>query len=129
MTILKQLAMYNDIPPEMIQIEYMENFILSVRYLLHLDNKEKYTYAPFQIQSSNYPIIERIIETEIYPNEITAKYIIHLIYNMNYSLTKILEIIGLKNFNKYARTISLIKQEYIDNKLAYEFDNKKELPF
>lgn len=125
MTLINHIAKYNNLQIEMIQADYMENFILSIRYLLHLDNPKKHQYAPFEIISNSKHLIENIITTEIYPSDITAKQLIYYIYELNYSATKILEIIGLPNFKKYAYVIKTILDEYYENKNKYLYYEKE----
>lgn len=120
MTLINHIAKYNEFQLEMIQAEYMENFVLSIRYLIHLDNPEKYQYAPFQIITNTPHLVQNIVNEEIYPSEITAKQLIYYVHELNYSATKILEIIGLKNFKSYAYVIKTLIDEYYQNPNKYK---------
>lgn len=120
MTLINHIAKYNNLQIEMIQADYTENFILSIRYLLHLDNPEKHQYAPFQIITNTPHLVQNIVNEEIYPSEITAKQLIYYVHELNYSATKILEIIGLKNFKSYAYVIKTLIDEYYQNPNKYK---------
>lgn len=102
------------------------NEIASIRYLLHLDYDEKHQYAPFEILTKRHDILKNALDGKEITQELTAQLLIEIIKE-NKNKLKIMEKIGLNNYQKYRGTILDIINQLQDDQFLLSMEQKIKL--
>lgn len=102
------------------------NEIASIRYLLHLDYDEKHQYAPFEILTKRHDILKNALDGKEITQELTAQLLIEIIKE-NKNKLKIMEKIGLNNYQKYRGTILDIINQLQDDHFLLSMEQKIKL--
>lgn len=106
-TIIKALSKLMNIPEKMITVKRCNDIIIETQYLIHMNNPEKYQYAPFEITTKNKEKVSEILANKIENEDITALELVEMIAK-NGNRIKLLKEIGLKTYNKYFRVIEML---------------------
>ena len=91
-----------------ISIQLCVNLISSIRYLIHLDNEKKFQYSRDLISTNNNRMLSNYLDGTTELENLNASELIYICKELEYSRMKILNYIGLNNFNKYYKVIDLI---------------------
>lgn len=90
-----------------IQIDECFDYIASIQYLLHLNNKDKYQYDINAITTNvDFELLESYLSSNV-NIELTADLLIKFVES-GYSKTEILKKIGLTKFNLYYKVIDYL---------------------
>lgn len=106
-TLLNELSNLLDIPLNTIQLDKVINFGLSVQYLIHLNDSNKYQYPPFLVYSNNKDYTDDLLTNGDNPTLTTSK-LMEYIDNDKLNRKQLLYKIGLGNFTKYYRVIDML---------------------
>lgn len=102
------------------------NEIASIRYLLHLDYDNKNQYAPYEILTKRHDILKTALDGKEIAQELTAQLLIEIIKE-NKNKLKIMEKIGLNNYQKYRGTILDIINQLQDDQFLLSMEQKIKL--
>ena len=102
------LNLFDDDTRLCISIQICVNLISSIRYLIHLDNQTKFQYSKDLISTNNKRMLSNYLEGTTELENLCASELIRICKDFEYSRMKILDFIGLNNFNKYYKVIELI---------------------
>lgn len=91
-----------------ISIQLCVNLISSIRYLIHFDNETKFQYSRDLILTNNKRMLSNYLEGNTELENLSASELISICKDLEYSRMKILDYIGLNNFNKYYKVIDMI---------------------
>ena len=91
-----------------ISIQLCVNLISSIRYLIHLDNETKFQYSRDLISTNNNRMLSNYLEGNTELENLSSIELINICKELEFSRMKILNYIGLNNFNKYYKVIELI---------------------
>ena len=91
-----------------ISIQLCVNLVSSIRYLIHLDNEKKFQYSRDLISTNNKRMLSNYLEGNTELENLCSIELISICKDLEYRRMKILEYIGLNNFNKYYKVIDLI---------------------
>lgn len=121
-TLLKRLAYLLKINENRIGLRTRkrDDRIANIQYLIHLNDPEKYQYAPFEILTNNRKLIDGILTNEV--TELTAKTLLEIIDRHRSNKREIMLEIGLQAYNKYFRVI----QDIIEQQWHYNTDENIE---
>lgn len=104
---INQLSKLLNIEKNRIQIEYTDSELLSIQYLVHKNNKNKYQYSIKQINTNNIEYIENMINGN--DNIIlTTKQLIKIVENNFTNKLNIIKEIGIGNYTKYIHAINAL---------------------
>lgn len=76
-----------------------------IRYIMHLDNKDKHQYAPFEVLTNRKDILNLAIKGEIEREDLTAENLISTVERFGGNKLKIMGEIGLKNYQRFRGAI------------------------
>lgn len=102
------------------------NEIASIRYLLHLDYENKQIYAPYEILTKRHDILKTALDGKEIADELTAQLLIEIVKE-NKNKLKIIEKIGLNNYQKYRGTILDIINQLQDDQFLLSMEQKIKL--
>ena len=102
------LNLFDDDTRLCISIQLCVNLISSIRYLIHLDNETKFQYSRDLISTNNNRMLSNYLDGNTELENLSASELIYICKELEYSRMKILNYIGLNNFNKYYKVIELI---------------------
>lgn len=102
------LNLFDDDTCLCISIQLCVNLYSSIRYLIHLDNETKFQYSKDMITTNNNRMLLNYLEGNTELENLCASELISICKELEYSRMKILDYIGLNNFNKYYKVIELI---------------------
>ena len=102
------LNLFDDDTRLCISIQLCVNLISSIRYLIHLDNETKFKYSRDLISTNNNRMLSNYLEGNTELENLCASELICICKELEYSRMKILDYIGLNNFNKYYKVIDMI---------------------
>ena len=102
------LNLFDDDTRLCISIQLCVNLFSSIRYLIHLDNETKYQYSRDLISTNNNRMLSNYLDGNTELENLSASELIYICKELEYSRMKILNYIGLNNFNKYYKVIELI---------------------
>ena len=102
------------------------NETASIRYLLHLDYENKQTYAPYEILTKRHDILKNALDGKEIAQELTAQLLIEIIKE-NKNKLKIMEKIGLNNYQKYRGAILDIINTLENDQFLLSMEQKIEL--
>ena len=102
------LNLFDDDTRLCISIQLCVNLYSSIRYLIHLDNETKFQYSRDLISTNNKRMLLNYLEGNTELENLCASELICICKELEYSRMKILDYIGLNNFNKYYKVIELI---------------------
>lgn len=109
--LLKKLATLLEIDITRISAQITRNQDLMIRYLMHIDNKEKEPYPPFEVITNRKDILNNAIKGESEREDLTAESLILTIEKFGGNRLKIMGEIGLKNYTRFRGTIADIIEE------------------
>lgn len=116
--VINQLSATLSVSKNIISIEPTISELLTIQYLLHLNDKDKYQYPDFLIETNNREYLNELLYTNG-PRILTTNMLISIVEQKGGNKLSILREIGLGNFTKYHRVIEMIINEIFIN------DNKK----
>ena len=102
------LNLFDDDTRLCISIQLCVNLISSIRYLIHLDNETKFQYSRDLISTNNKRMLSNYLEGNTELENLCASELICICKDLEYRRMKILDYIGLNNFNKYYKVIDMI---------------------
>ncbi len=103
--LLKRLAQLLEIDKTRISARITKSQDLMIRYLIHLDNKDKYQYSPSEILTNRKDILNLAIKGEIEREDLTAENLILTVERFGGNKLKIMSEIGLKNYQRFRGAI------------------------
>lgn len=109
--LLKKLATLLEIDIKRISAQITRSQDLMIRYLMHIDNKEKEPYPPFAVLTNRMDILNNAIKGESEREDLTAENLILTIERLGGNKLKIMAEIGLNNYTRFRGTIADIIQE------------------
>lgn len=109
-TLINKIAKALDLSPQVITIEPIIDLNSSIRYLLHLDNPDKYLYPPFEIETNDRYGLE--LSLAYMPNSLTPDSLLAIVYTAKANKFQILKAIGMDNYIKYEKVIRVCIEEY-----------------
>ena len=113
MTLINLLAQALNINVNMISCDILYNKRSAVRYLIHLDNPEKYQYEELNIFNNCDGDLFNILHYDI--SNLDTEQLIDIVKNCKGAKLEIMRVLGLKTYNQYWRMIEIIIREiYID---------------
>ena len=107
-TLINAISKFCDISSNAIGVTYDYNITLSIRYLAHFDNKEKYQYDFYKIESSSRSFVLSCLDLDTEQFDISATYLTYLIIDLKMSVNDLLNTLGINTFQKYYKAISLL---------------------
>lgn len=107
-SLINIISKFCDVSPEVIGVRYDFNITLSIRYLVHYDNKDKHQYDFYKIESSSRSFVFSCLDLDMEQYEITASYLSYLIIDLNTPINVLLTTLGINTFQKYYKAISLL---------------------
>ena len=102
------LKLFDDDTRLCISIQLCVNLFSSIRYLIHLDNETKFQYSKDLISTNNKRMLSNYLEGNTELENLSASELISICKELEYRRMKILDYIGLNNFNKYYKVIDMI---------------------
>ena len=113
MTLIKVLSESLNISPTMISCEILYNKRVAIRYLIHLDNPDKYQYEELNIFTNNDSALFNILHYDI--SNLDTEQLIDIVKNCKGDKLEIMRVLGLKTYNQYWRMVEIITRElYIE---------------
>lgn len=109
--ILRKLETLLEIDKNRISAEITRSQDLVIRYLMHMDNKDKTPYPPFAVITNRQDILKAAIKGEQEREDLTAENLIITIEKYGGNRLKIMSEIGLKNYTRFRGTIADIIEE------------------
>ena len=102
------LNLFDDDTRLCISIQLCVNLTSSIRYLIHKDNETKFQYSRDLISTNNKRMLSNYLEGSTELENLCASELICICKDLEYRRMKILDYIGLNNFNKYYKVIDMI---------------------
>lgn len=102
------LNLFDDDTRFCISIQLCVNLFSSIRYLIHLDNETKFQYSKDLISTNNNRMLSNYLDGNTELENLCASELICICKDLEYSRMKILNYIGLNNFNKYYKVIDMV---------------------
>ena len=109
MTLIKLLSEALNISSNMISCEILYNKRAAIRYLIHLDNPEKYQYEELNIFTNNDSALFNILHYDI--SNLDTEQLIDIVKNCKGDKLEIMRVLGLKTYNQYWRMVEIITRE------------------
>lgn len=109
--LLRKLAILLEIDKARISAQITRSQDLMIRYLMHMDNKDKEPYPPFAVLTNREDILNNAIKGESEREDLTAENLILTIERLGGNRLRIMGEIGLKNYTRYRGTIADIIDE------------------
>ena len=103
--LLKRFASLLEINKTRISAQITKSQELMIRYLLHLDNKDKHQYAPDTVLTNRTDILNLALKGEIEIADLTAESLILTVEKFGGNKLKIMSEIGLKNYQRFRGAI------------------------
>lgn len=133
--LLRKLEKLLGIDKNRISAQITKSQDLVIRYLMHMDNKDKTPYPPFAVITNRQDILKAAIKGEQEREDLTAENLILTIERYGGNKLKIMGEIGLKNYTRFRGTIADIIEELelnnIENKRLEKakatLDNAKDI--
>ncbi len=92
---------------ENIQIQQCINFIASLKYLIHMNDSDKFQYDADLIHSNSAKsYIHNILETQSYDYELTTESLFEVIEKCGGDIVYIIKTIGISSYAYYRNTIN-----------------------
>lgn len=108
-TIINTFSVFLQVPTNCLSVSPCLNVKKSVRYLIHLDDFDKYKYLPFDICSSDIDKVNDYLLDKV-NNYIDFETLLLVVKQYNNKID-IMRIIGLDNYKKYRNVIDDIQKE------------------
>jgi hypothetical protein len=124
--LLRDLSELLKIDKTVISARETINEIASIRYLLHLDYQDKHQYAPYEILTKRHDILKTALDGKEIAQELTAQLLIEIIKE-NKNKLKIMEKIGLNNYQKYRGAIIDIINQLQNDQFLLSMEQKIKL--
>lgn len=122
--LLKRLASLLEINKTRISAQITKSQDLMIRYLMHLDNKDKYQYAPDTVLTNRKDILNLAIKGEIEREDLTAENLILTVERFGGNKLKIMSEIGLKNYQRFRGAILDIINTLEDEQILLNMEQK-----
>lgn len=108
-TLIRVLASQLNINDNLITADILYNKRMSVRYLIHLDDPNKYQYSECQIFTNNDEALFNYLHYDI--ENLDTDRLIDVVIKCNFNKIEIMRVLGLKIYNQYWRMIDIILRE------------------
>lgn len=99
-TIISSFASGLFINRDIVSVRKMKNVVLSVQYLIHMNDKEKYQYDLMDVWSNDINELHSIIFESASQYELDIEYLIELVKSCDF-ITDVYRILGLDKSKKY----------------------------
>lgn len=113
-TLINKISKYLNIPSNVVSVAKCQVLTKSIRYLTHLDFKNKYQYDLKDIKSNDYSTL--ICSYTFSKEDLTAGDLI-VVCQLRLSVSQLLQIIGLRNYSRYRNVINDLRQEFSSKSL------------
>lgn len=107
--LLNKLAKILNIRKERITLDYNYTKVASLRYLIHLDDLDKYQYAPFLITTNKKDILTSAFREN--SEDVSTETLLSLILDRNMNKFALVRSLGLKQFKKNWQVINFLWED------------------
>ena len=107
--VIDYLSQLLNCSPEIISVEPMRDLTISLRYLTHIDDEEKYQYSDDEVKTNSSIIYYR----SILGNKLTAEYLVECLKFTNFNKVLLIDtFITLQEYKQFREVIDDLINEY-----------------